>query len=430
MTYSQIINYVSQTNHKNLWKKAFNKYATTLSHQTKLIHNDNNDISSLNLKSYDIVFRDVVKRLYGCRIVNAKIDKIQNTQLDLENRSTTIADIEYDNNGNLYSVLAVIETDQYFFIIQNDFINNTLLDCITYSPAILSKSYNKQLFIIYQLLNSIRILHSNGLYLGDIELSDIYLTENLWLHLIPKLSCNLIQLDYFEEVSSTRHPNSLSNELNMLKDVRLEYKLKDFCQMWCYGQLSNFDYLSILNNLSGRRQGAPDYHHIMPWVTDFTNRNGTNWRDLTKSKYRLNKGDPQLDLTFQVHFNESDSHKETPHHISDVLSEITYYVYMARRTSKTLLCKHVRPIWVAAEYPVSIQRLQEWTPDECIPEFFSDPNVFKSTHEDLPDLEVPSWATCPEDFITKHREALESQYVSEKLHHWIDLTFGYHYYHI
>lgn len=50
----------------------------------------------------------------------------------------------------------------------------------------------------------------------------------------------------------------------------------------------------------------------------------------------------------------------------------------------------------------------------------------KQDGEPLGDVALPPWAKgSPEEFIYRNREALESEYVSSNLHHWIDLVFGY-----
>jgi hypothetical protein len=73
---------------------------------------------------------------------------------------------------------------------------------------------------------------------------------------------------------------------------------------------------------------------------------------------------------------------------------------------------------------------------ELIPEFFIGSGEFlvniddldlghRHSGERLHDVELPPWAESPRDFIRKHAKALESEYVSEHLHEWIDLIFGY-----
>ena len=47
------------------------------------------------------------------------------------------------------------------------------------------------------------------------------------------------------------------------------------------------------------------------------------------------------------------------------------------------------------------------------------------TNRDISNVELPNWAKTAEEFIIRHREALECDYVSSHLHEWIDLIFGY-----
>ena len=73
---------------------------------------------------------------------------------------------------------------------------------------------------------------------------------------------------------------------------------------------------------------------------------------------------------------------------------------------------------------------------ELIPEFFYCPEMLLNTQK-LPlgelqdgrivgDVVLPPWAKkSPYEFIRLHREALESDYVSANLNHWIDLIFGH-----
>jgi len=140
---------------------------------------------------------------------------------------------------------------------------------------------------------------------------------------------------------------------------------------------------------------------------------------LTKTKYRLTKGDEQLDITYASGDDVAD------HHVPDLLSELTYFNYFARRTPICVLQTFVRASYEPHEYPPTIQRMYSWSPDECIPEFYTDPSIFISIHKDMTDLAIPDWCTSPNEFIQKHRDALESDHVSANLHHWIDITFGY-----
>ncbi|KAJ1976544.1 hypothetical protein H4R34_003941 [Dimargaris verticillata] len=307
------------------------------------------------------------------------------------------ATVHDPESANLGIPQCILESSTAYYFLQTH-TSISLTDLLNFSSPFLA-SGSRRTFILYQIARALEFLHACGLAHGRLTASAVWVDEHSWAHL------NGMVL-----------PPWLASDNNGMT-LPVEPDPPNPVTQWVAGGLSNYQYLMLLNHRAGRRLGDPNFYPILPWVTDFTgNSVAHRWRDLTKTKFRMNKGDEQLDFTFEG---------PTPHHITDILSDITYYVYMARRTPVPVLCHFVRSNYEPNEYPRSMARLYQWTPDECIPEFFTNPDLFRSIHPDMPDLQLPAWASSPEDFIAKHAAALEHQHVSRHLHHWIDLTFGY-----
>ncbi|NXX78518.1 WDR81 protein, partial [Urocolius indicus] len=411
---------VASQNYRNLWCRAHRRHVGPYRHA-----GTPPTLPALR------VLRAALQKAYGCPILQVG----KSAPVSSPAKESVAAAKAVPPCPNVLQAEAVLESADMLYVIY-PYVQYCLHDIVTFSPAKLTNSHAKILFLLFHVLQAMRACHQAGLACGAFSLRDVAVDEKL----CSRLRVNLGGYEGAEEEEEEERPQAdvergseQSGAGRRGQEVRCttcQRDLRDLVLRWVHGQVSNFDYLMRLNSLAGRRMGDPNYHPVLPWVVDFTTKNG-KFRDLRKSKFRLNKGDKQLDFTYEmtkqafVAGGSSGEQLHVPHHISDVLSDITYYVYTARRTPRAVLCCHVRSQWEPNEYPASMERMQSWTPDECIPEFYTDPSIFRSIHPDMPDLDVPSWCSSYEEFIQVHRTLLESREVSQDLHHWIDLTFGY-----
>lgn len=105
------------------------------------------------------------------------------------------------------------------------------------------------------------------------------------------------------------------------EDLPLTYR-------WVKGMVSNLEYLLAVNAAAGRLVGDRSCHPIVPWVCDFARKmtveeedggargveneqeggGGEGWRDLTKTKFRLKKGDAQVISPFFSRFGWRGNH--------------------------------------------------------------------------------------------------------------------------
>ncbi|XP_050346639.1 WD repeat and FYVE domain-containing protein 3 isoform X1 [Nymphalis io] len=222
-------------------------------------------------------------------------------------------------------------------------------------------------------------------------------------------------------------------------------------QRWLRGEISNFQYLMHLNTLAGRSYNDLMQYPVFPWIlADYDSleldlTHPATFRDLAKpmgaqSSDRLEQ--------FRKRYKEwDDPHGETPPyhygtHYSSAMIVCSYLVRMEPFTQHFLrlqgghfdladrMFHSIKEAWNSASRH-NMADVKELIPEFFyLPEFLVNSNNFdlgcKQSGVALGDVVLPPWAKDdPREFIRMHRAALESDYVSHRLHHWIDLVFGY-----
>ncbi|KAK9146565.1 hypothetical protein Sjap_006468 [Stephania japonica] len=225
---------------------------------------------------------------------------------------------------------------------------------------------------------------------------------------------------------------------------------KSFSKRWQNGEISNFQYLMHLNTLAGRGYSDLTQYPVFPWVLadyeseDLDLSNSRTFRNLEKP---MGCQTPEGEEEFKKRYESWDD-PDVPkfHYGSHYSSAGIVLFYLLRLPPFSMenqklqggqfdhadrLFNSIRDTWSSAAGKGNTSDVKE-----LIPEFFYMPEFLenrfsldlgeKQSGDKVGDVVLPSWAKgSTREFIRKHREALESEYVSENLHHWIDLIFGY-----
>lgn len=219
---------------------------------------------------------------------------------------------------------------------------------------------------------------------------------------------------------------------------------------WQRGEISNFHYLMLVNTMAGRTFNDLTQYPVFPWVlADYTSEeldlnNPATFRDLSKP---MGAQTPARAEVFAQRYKSLAEIGETPFHYgthySSAMIVASYLIRLPPFVQSFVLLQggtfdHPDRLFFSIEGAwTSASRDNASDVRELTPEFFYLPDFLTNINEynfgvrqgdggRVDNVILPPWAKGdPKIFIAKHREALESPYVSQRLHHWIDLIFGY-----
>lgn len=220
-------------------------------------------------------------------------------------------------------------------------------------------------------------------------------------------------------------------------------------QQWQRRKVSNFEYLMQLNIMAGRTFNDVSQYPVFPWIlADYKSENldltnPKSFRDLTKPVGALNP-DRLLQLLERYHDLDGLPDEERFLYGSHYSSPGAVLHFLIRQEPFTTMAIELQsgrfdcPDRLFYDIAACWQSCLNSTSDvkELTPELFTCPEMLLNTNEfplgetqtkfSVSNVKLPPWANgSAHEFVRLNRLALESEYVSNNLHHWIDLIFGF-----
>ncbi|WAR62738.1 hypothetical protein PtB15_15B325 [Puccinia triticina] len=236
---------------------------------------------------------------------------------------------------------------------------------------------------------------------------------------------------------------------------QMNLSLKSQTELWQNGQISNQAYLLYLNDAAGRTYRDLTQHPVFPWIlADYTSLTLDLEKPETFRKLDLPMGaqteSRKHDFIERFRSLEEfgtigDERMKPAHYMTHYSSAVVVCGFLIRLQP---FCDHFieiqgsfdhadRTFWSMHRAWLSASEQSRSDVRELIPEFFHCPEFLLNLNKlslgsrqeggaPIGDVELPPWAHGdPRLFVELHREALESDFVSANIHHWIDLIFGY-----
>lgn len=239
--------------------------------------------------------------------------------------------------------------------------------------------------------------------------------------------------------------NKILNGINVVNNCKKYFKDKEFTKKWLNNELTNFEYILLLNKYSGRSYQDVNQYPVFPWIIknyldpkfNINDKNilrcfnyPVSIQNEEKRLLALKKFDDETLDNFKVHFR---CHYSTSAFNSFYLMRINPFT---NNMLKLQSDKFENPNRMFNSFRETWDILEKYNDNrELTPEFFFLPEIFLNLNlnnfgirADISRIDkfiLPPWSQSALEFIKKHKSFLEHKIVSENIHHWIDLIFGY-----